>query len=221
MESDKYILYSYTNSGLGGFLVKNVVIMLTCGMLGGLSLAIVMTICGSMNRRVEIQSNLSSAIEQTVEATVTDVAGAYDDNLALAECMECIGLALDTDSEVTLSVYQADIKKGVLALGIRERFKHPNGTEGTAEWKRSVIYDTTEESQDTQYKVSFYLNKQDMLCEERTYKTYVLQEGNHILEPVSPEAEERTFAGWRDVNDYIADFSQPVQQNLTYYAAWE
>lgn len=201
--------------------MKNVVIMLTCGMLGGLSLAIVMTICGSMNRRVEIQSNLSSAIEQTVEAAATDADETYDDDSALAECMECIGLALDTDSEVTLSVYQADIRKGVLALGIRERFKHPNGTDGAAEWKRSVIYDKTEELHDAQYEVSFYLSKQDMLCEERTYKTYVVQEGNHILVPVSPEAEEGTFAGWRDVNDYIADFSQPVQQKLTYYAAWE
>ena len=201
--------------------MKNVVIMLTCGILGGLLLAIVMTICGSMNRRVEIQSNLSSAIERTVEMAATDTNGTYDDNLALAECMECMGMALDTDSEVTLSVYQADIRKGVLALGIRERFKHPNGTEGTAEWKRSVIYDATEESHDAQYEVSFYQSKEEMLCEGRSYKTYVVQEGDRILVPVSPTSQEGAFAGWRDINDYMADFSQPVQQNLTYYAAWE
>lgn len=201
--------------------MKNVVIMLTCGILGGLSLAIVMTICGSMNRRVEIQSNLSSAIERTVEVAATDTNGTYDDNLALAECMECMGIALDTNSEVTLYVYQADIRKGVLALGIREIFNHPNGTQGKTEWKRSVIYDRIEGPQVVQYQVSFYSSKEEMLGEGRSYKTYVIQEGDHILVPVSPTSQEGTFAGWRDANDYMADFSQPVEQNLAYYAEWE
>lgn len=201
--------------------MKNVVIMLVSGILGVLSLAIVMTICGSMNRRVEVQSNLSSAIERTVDVAAVDTEGEYDDNLALAECMECMGMALDTDSEVTLYVYQADIRKGVLALGIRERFNHPNGTQGETEWKRNVIYNSIEKPQVVQYKVSFYTRKEDMLSEGMSYKTYVIQEGDRILAPVSPTSQEGAFAGWRDVNDYIADFSQPVGQNLTYYAAWE
>ena len=27
--------------------------------------------------------------------------------------------------------------------------------------------------------------------------------------------------GWHDWNDYAADFSQPIEENRDYYAAWE
>ena len=150
--------------------MKNVVMMLVTGIIGALSLVIVMTICGSMNRRVEVQSNLSSAMERTLELAAVE--GIYDNNLALAECMETIAWNLDSESEVTMQVYQVDIRKGVLALGIIEHFKHPNGTQGETEWKRNVIYNKVEETEIMQYEVSFYSSKEDMLSEGRSYKTY-------------------------------------------------
>ena len=59
-----------------------------------------------------------------------------------------------------------------------------------------------------------------MLCEEQCYKVYQVYEGERLAEPVQPITEDREFLGWRDANDYMADFTQPVEQDVVYYAEW-
>lgn len=202
--------------------MKNVVMMLVSGVLGLITLAIVMTICGKMNRSVEVQSSLSSVMEMTVEQMVSEEGKQqYDEKKAVAECIENMTAAMDTDSDMTVKVYQADVEKGVLAINIFEQFRHPNGMSGSAEWGRTVIYNKAEKTEAECYEVRFYKNKAEMLCEGNCYKSYVVQEGEHISAPVDPLAEGAAFAGWKDVNDYIADFSQPVEQDRAYYAEWE
>ena len=67
----------------------------------------------------------------------------------------------------------------------------------------------------------FYRNKTDMLGEGICYKSIVVREGDRIHPPAEPAGAGAYFAGWRDINDYMADFSCPVEQKLTYYADWE
>ncbi len=38
--------------------------------------------------------------------------------------------------------------------------------------------------------------------------------------PEEPGSAAEGFLGWKDVNDYIADFSLPVEQERVYYAQW-
>lgn len=202
--------------------MKNVVMMLVSGMLGILSLALAMTICGRMNRSVEVQSNLSSAVEMSVEQMASaDEARNYDENEAVVECIESMAAAMDTDSDVTVKVYQADAGKGVLAIKVVEEFLHPNGEAGTTEWQRIAIYNRRKEAETACYQIRFYRNREEMLGEGTCYKTYTVQEGEQILSPAGPTVQGAAFAGWRDVNDYIADFSQPVEEDRCYYAEWE
>ena len=60
-----------------------------------------------------------------------------------------------------------------------------------------------------------------MLGEGICYKSIVVREGDRIHPPAEPAGAGADFAGWRDINDYMADFSCPVEQKLTYYADWE
>ena len=53
------------------------------------------------------------------------------------------------------------------------------------------------------------------------YKSYVVADGEKIKEPREPQMEGMIFEGWHDINDYIADFSQEVQEDIVYYGAWE
>lgn len=198
--------------------MKNAVMILVCGILCVLTLAVVMTIGGSMNRRTEIQSNLSSAMEMTVE----QMANKPDaDKAAVTRCIVCMADAMDTDSDITIQVYQADMQKGVLAMKCIENFRHPNGKAGVTEWERTVICNKTEDLMTENYEVRFYSNREMMLQEGMCYKVYEMQEGDHIHPPVEPQLEGASFVGWLDSNDYMADFSQPVSQDLIYYAAWE
>ena len=59
--------------------------------------------------------------------------------LVLAECVELLAAEIDTDSDVVLEIYQNDVQKGVLSMKLEEKFRHPNGMEGTAEAVRTII----------------------------------------------------------------------------------
>lgn len=202
--------------------MKNMVMMLVSGTLGILTLAIVLTICGRMNRSVELQSNLSSAMEMTVEQMISQEGNvSYSSQEAVAECIETMAVAIDTDSNLTVDVYRSDVEKGILSMKFSETYKHPDGRTGTAEWMRTAIYNKVEEPEMENYKVRFYVNKAELIGEGTCYKSYVVQSGEHITSPVEPVNGEAVFAGWKDVNDYIADFSQPVEQDQAYYAEWE
>lgn len=163
---------------------------------------------------------MSTAMEKTVEQVMEDTEKMYDERDMLAECMQCIACDIDTDSEVTMHVYQADVEKGVLAIGLTEIFRHPNGEMGKAQWNRSVIYEQAQRQETVYCEVAFYISKEDMINGQGCYKMYKLQQGERILMPVSPQISGAIFSGWKDVNDYFADFSQPVEQDLTYYASW-
>lgn len=201
--------------------MKNAVMILVSGFLGILTLAVVLTIGGAMNRRNELQSSLSSAMEETVEQTVSDADLLERDMSAVASCVEAMTLSADADSHITAEVYRADMQKGVLTMKFVEDFMHPNGDDGRAEWERTVIYNQLETEEQESYEVRFYLNREMMPDEEACYKTCRVLSGERITPPAEPQGEGLSFEGWMDTNGYMADFSQPVNQNLSYYAAWE
>ena len=49
----------------------------------------------------------------------------------------------------------------------------------------------------------------------------IIREGQCLQPPAEPGGSGVVFAGWHDWNDYAADFSQPIEENRDYYAAWE
>lgn len=201
--------------------MKNGVILLLSGAIGILMLAVIMTICGNMNRSVELQENLSTAMESSVKNLKEQETDRSDDEM-LSECIESIALAVDSEMEAAVEVYQADAGKGILSLRTVGRYIHPNGVEGETAWERTVIYERRGETEEMEaYEVSFYTSKEELLRKGICYKSYSVMEGECITSPVEPQKSGMVFAGWKDSNDYMADFSQPVLQNLCYYAAWE
>lgn len=201
--------------------MKNGVMLLLSGAIGTLILAVVMTICGNMNHSVELQENLSTAME----GSVMEMSGGdadWSEMEMLTECIESMVFAVDSDMALMVEVRQADARKGILSMCTTGKYKHPNGMDGETKWERTVIYEKGEEAEKMEVcKVSFYGSKEDLMSEEACYKSYSVMEGECIMAPVEPRKAGLVFAGWKDSNDYMADFSQPVCQNLCYYAAWE
>ena len=62
-----------------------------------------------------------------------------------------------------------------------------------------------------QHKVSFYV-------EGKLYKQYAVQKNDSISAPVQPQVNGKVFRGWIDGNGYLADFTQPVAQDISYFA---
>ena len=201
--------------------MKNGVMLLVSGAIGILVFAMVMTICGHMDRSTELQENLSTAAEGALQGAVHGNA-IKNDHALLAECIGRMAVALDADTDMVIDVFGIDSKKGILALRMSGAYIHPNGMKGSTEWERVVIREEGAEKEAMKVcEVSFYMSKEAMSGEKECYKKYYVPKGGKVTMPVEPQKAGMVFAGWRDVNDYIADFSQPVDQRISYYAAWD
>lgn len=187
-------------------------------MCGVLTLMIAMTMYGRMNRSMEIKSNLSSVVEETVELMANEKYTISNYNEFLADFISNLSKVLDSDSDIIVEVLNADKEKGLLSIRVKEEFKHPNGKKGMVKCDRTVILNKLDEKEVETYLVTFYIT--DAAGNEQLYKKYQILEGDSILIPTNPSNAHAAFSGWVDGNGYLADFSQPVSQNLKYYAVW-
>lgn len=195
--------------------MKNFIMMMISAILGVLTLMIVMAIDGRSNRSMELQSNLPSAVEETVEIMAANKKYNIDNpNEYLADFMESLSSTLDSDSGIKVEIINTDKERGLLSILVTEEFEHPNGKIGTVECERTVILNKLDVPEPETYTVRFYMTSGEL------YKSCSVYEGDMILAPVNPTSENGTFAGWTDLNGYLADFSVPVTQNLDYYAVW-
>lgn len=200
--------------------MKNLVMSIFTVLLGICCLCIVCAISGRNARQMELASNLSNAVESTVKYTAEQ----QDDGIIsqeefLADFMEKLSLGLETDSTVTVHVWKADEKKGLLGIEVAEMFLYPNGKQGKVKCSRTAVLEQKTEKNE-EHTVKFYLNKEDMLSDVNCYKTFVIAEGEKVNQPAEPALEGKTFRGWADANDYMADFTQVVQEDITYYGEW-
>lgn len=187
--------------------MKNAVMVIVSALIGVLTLAIVMTVGGRTNRSMEIKSNLPSAVEETVELLANKKYTINDRNAYIADMAEGLSKTLDTDSDIRIEVLKVDKERAMMSVRVTETFEHPNGKTGTTECERTVILNKVDEPEPGSYTVRFYVG--DVL-----YKSCAVLEGDLISAPVTPQG----VAGWKDENGYLADFSLPVTQELTYYA---
>lgn len=201
--------------------MKIVVRSVTLTLISAVVLLILMAVMGRMNRSTEINSNLSSVMEETLQNMVVDPKYTISNrDEYIADFTEQISALMDTDSDIRVEIEKADKERGMLAVKVTEEFEHPNGNQGTTANDRTVILNKLEEDEPGEFTVKFYLSKEDMNADISCYKTYHLNEGDTVPVPSSPQKEGAVFSLWKDNSDYIADFTVPVEQDMVYYAAW-
>jgi hypothetical protein len=193
--------------------MRNIAIMMIGGILGVLTLLIVMTITGRSDRKMELCDVLPSVAETSLAE------GMYDSSDELiATVVSNLSVLLDSESDLRLNLYGIDTDKGLLALKVTEEYRQPNGSMGKVSSERAVIADRTDENETADEgelcQVRFFID-------DDLYKAYCVREGDTISDPASPYGEGGTFAGWTDDNGYLADFSEPIMQDRDYFAMWE
>lgn len=200
--------------------MKNIGLMISITLLSVISLLIVMTVDGRMNRSMEINSNLPSLVEETVANMSVDQKYTINNyNEYIADFISNLSYVLDADSDITVEVLNADKEKGLLSIRVTEEFDHPNGRRGTVDCERTVILNKLEEEEAETYTVKFYVV--DLTGEQKCYKAYNVLEGDTISAPANPTNAYAIFGGWVDTNGYLADFSQPVTQDMEFHAMWQ
>ena len=104
--------------------MKNGVMLLVSGAIGILVFAMVMTICGHMDRSTELQENLSTAAEGALQEGRQGNA-IKNDRALLAECVGRMAVALDADTDIVIDVFGIDSKNGNLSLAYVGKLQAP------------------------------------------------------------------------------------------------
>lgn len=193
--------------------MKNTILIITTTILGVLVLMTVMTINGRMNRSMEVTSSLPSIVEETIEnMTQNPKYSIHNTNEFAADLSENLAVTVDAVSNVRVDVLQCDKDRGILSVKVMLDYKHPNGNTGTIACERLAIFNKIEENEKNEYRVSFFIGSD-------LYKEYVVPEGAALPEPVTPILGEGVFIGWVNSSGGTADFTQPVLEDVVYFAS--
>ena len=189
--------------------------------IGALTFGILAALFGREARSTELESGLSSVVEETVENLM--LSGNYEIeeyHFFLADFMENLSVLLDTDSDIIINVIKADNEKGILSVEIEEKYRHINGREGSAICRKTVLFNRPLEEPERSFQIRFYRTKEELENGGSSYKSCLVSEGDVINAPAGPEQEGTAFRRWMEENDAPADFTQPVTEDKNYYAQW-
>lgn len=167
-------------------------------------------------RKQEMQTGLPQAMESAALQQTEQT-----NELFLADMVENVVLSLQSDSDVTINVMGIDGIKGEASLNIKEKFQNVLGKSSEVTTQKTVICNQIQQPETKFYTIHFYLSKADLKKQTNCYKSYNIKEQETIIAPQEPKLQGKGFTSWVDANDYEADFSQPVVQNMDFYAQWE
>ena len=197
--------------------MKNIILIFTYVIIGALTLGIIVSAMGREARNVELQSNLSNAVEESLaNAMEKKNYTIADQNEFLADVTENITEVLDTNSTVDVKVMKVDLNKGLLSLRVVESFNYVNGKTGSVKCDRTVVFDKRGQDDEDKYDVYYYISADD----DRPYKRYTLLKGDTILIPKEPSRAGYTFEGWKDADGNAPLSDQTVESGLIYVAQW-
>lgn len=154
-------------------------------------LLILMALYGRNARETEIQNALANAVETALSDVKKEGIGQdMDSDVFTADFLQSLLVQMNSESDVKVSVLEADPEKGILSVEVTETYLHPNGKRGTVSAVRNVIFDRTEPEAPAVYTISYFLPDNTL------YKKYSLVKDSTAPVPVPPKEEGKTFDGW-------------------------
>lgn len=210
--------------------MKHIVFGLVTGSIAVMFVVMLSVFMDRNVRREELENSLAEAMETTMlqwqqEVRGTDMRGWTEEKLKQTLVQYLAG-QIASDSELTVEVLAADGEKGLLSVRAIEHFRYPAGQKGEVECMRTILVDSRDEERqnDMQHTVSFYLSREDMEQDGPAYKQMEIEHGNSLIRPGEPHLireDAGSFVEWRDAGDYLADFTQRVEEDLCFYAVFE
>lgn len=199
--------------------MKQAVFGLITGSIVLLMIGMLLTLMTRNVRVEELRCSLAEAMEATMKQYVKEESNFTEKEMTTYLETE-LKQQISSDSEVTLDIICADSQLGLLSAEAEAVFTYPLGQRGSIRCKRTIVTDRKLADDVVSHKVSFFESKEDMQA-GKIYKQYTVQQGEKIISPVEPQSLKQNFLEWRDSMDYLADFSQEVTQDRSYYAVYE
>lgn len=174
---------------------------------------IVATISGRMMRKEEVNSTLTLALDQAVENVMMQhkYTIANEDEF-ISDVLEYLLYSYHSDSEIEIKIAEADYEKGILSIKAVAHYTNINGTPGTYEAEKTVIF---EESVDVKYYTATYYNEDGTI-----YIQYKICSEDKCIAPEVNKPNGGEFKNWKyegddiDLNDINSII---LVENLKFY----
>lgn len=145
-------------------------------------------IVSTMNSRSTRSQELSDALDTALEGTLSTLSkGTYDINNTdeyIADLVSNIAGQIQSDSELTVNILDADIEKGIMTVQVKEEYKHINGKTGAVTASKTVLLEEQQTTEDAEITDTITINF--YLPDNTLYKSYKVKKGTEISEPVAP-----------------------------------
>ncbi len=188
--------------------MKHMIYGLVCTMVLVFILMSALTIQGRTLRHTEAQQALAESVDGALRSMMEGEDSSIENaDLFAADLLQALLAQTNSTSDLTVSVLEADVVHGILSVEITERYRHPNGNEGTVCAFRTVIFDREIREEKEKFKVSFYTGDKEL------YKTYTIPKDGYCSMPVSPEIPGKKFKNWKFLSGGKAEEKTCVSQS--------
>lgn len=107
-----------------------------------LFLTIIITVHGRTLRSSEVSQSLSEAMQTTMNHLLSQNSYSISDtDEFVADFLEAFLMQVNSDSDITVHILEADVQKGLLSVEVVETYTHPNGEKGQVSACRTILLD--------------------------------------------------------------------------------
>lgn len=107
-----------------------------------LFLTIIITVHGRTLRSSEVSQSLSEAMQTTMNHLLSQNSYSISDtDEFIADFLEAFLMQVNSDSDITVHILEADVQKGLLSVEVVETYTHPNGEKGQVSACRTILLD--------------------------------------------------------------------------------
>lgn len=174
--------------------MKHIIYGFVCILTVVFTVVIALTIQGRTLRSTEAEHALAESVDGALSNLMeNNVYPVGSEDLFAADLLQALLAQTNSTSDLTVSVLEADFVHGILSVEITEKYRHPNGREGTVSACRTVIFDRDIQEEEESFEVSFYTGDDEL------YKRYIIPADGYCSMPARPQIEGKTFKNWRFV----------------------
>ena len=173
------------------------------------------TVYGRSVRKTELDNALSSAMQKAMQMLDAEEYAPRSNEEFAALFLEAFAMNIESSSDVTVHILDADFEKGLLSVEAVLTYRHPVGTTGRVSARKTIIREEYAEGGGEESFVIQYI------ADGELYKKYVLKKGTPLIVPAEPQ--NGAFLGWRKLeeDDVLLPESLLADRDYTFMAVFE
>lgn len=174
--------------------MKNVVTGIMMSIMIALFIIIILTTDDRIIRINEVNTALADALDESLNVLDMDKYSITDTDELLADVTQGLLIQIESDSDITVNVMDADKDKGIVTIEAVENFRKASGAAGQTAATRTIILEK-QQVQDTydennrQYNIT-YLN-----TDGTEYMTYSIKKNEQLIIPAAPDNTHWEYSG--------------------------